>query len=260
MDSEIVSPFSLLSQLADAKLPSEDALLAALCHSPGYYETPLDTEGKPLGPLVGYSGRYEDETTGRELQYVGFRYFNLAQLEQYPPWTEFFAHYLAIAAFSGYLWPLDYVVGVPEGGLIIGNITARHLVLVRYAGLQKRVVALTTGTSKERTELALGRHDIESGARVVLCEDVVNNFSTTDKAIEVVQAAGAQVVGIVCVLNRSDRTEYKGLSVVSLIHLPTPQFRQDDPRVAPYLENPGVVWDVKSNWPLLMQAMAGHAA
>jgi hypothetical protein len=73
-----------------------------------------------------------------------------------------------------------------------------------------------------------------------------------------VQATGAQVVGIICGLNRSEKVEYEGLPVVSLVYLPTPQYMQDDPAVASYIQD--VVWDVKPNWPRLKQVMAEHAA
>lgn len=233
---------------------SDEEYLSVLKSCGGYYNVPMVSD-QPCGQLVAYSGRYLDGD--RQLQYVGFRYFNLATLEQFPHAAELFACGLAEAVRTA-LSDLDCIVGVPDGGTIIGHNTARHLD-VMFVGLQKKVVALATETSKEQTKLTLGRHDIESGMRAGITEDLVNNFSTTDKAIEVVEATGAKVVGIICGLNRSDKTEFNGLPVISLVHLPTPQYRQDDPAVAPFIEKPGVVWDVKPNWPSLLQVMAEHA-
>lgn len=237
---------------------SQEEYLQILHDCGGFYEAPEDSAGNLLGPLVGYSGRYKDETTGQSLQFVGTRYFNLAKLEQRPIKLDLFAADLADSIRERGDLDIDCIVGVPEGGLILGHHTAYHLT-AGYAGLQKKIVVLGTDTSKEQTQLVLGRHDVDAGMRVALCEDLVNNFSTTDKAIAVVEATGAVVVSLVCGLNRSERTEYNGLPVVSLVHLPTPQYQQDNPRVAPYLENPGVVWDVKPNWARLVQAMAEHA-
>jgi orotidine-5'-phosphate decarboxylase len=230
---------------------SSEEYLEVLRGCNGYYSTPIK-DGQPLGPLVGYSGKYTEGD--RQLQYVGFRYFNLAKLEQYPNAAELFAKGLAAVVLEELEHP-DCVVGVPEGGKIIGHNTARYLDSL-YVGLEKKTVTLATETSKEQTKLTLGRHDVEPGMRVVLCEDLVNNFSTTDKAIQAVEAAGAQVVGIICGMNRSNRVDYNGLPVVSLVHLPTPQYMQSDHEVAAFIENPGVVWDVKPEWSRLEQIMA----
>lgn len=239
--------------IPDRRLPSE--YLEALKECGGYYNTPM-LEGQPLGPLVGYSGKYTEGDT--QLQFVGFRYFNLATLEQYPNAADLFARGLASKVLEELENP-DCIIGVPGGGMIIGHNTARYLDAL-YAGLEKKIVALATETSKEQTKLTLGRHDIESGMRVVLCEDLVNNFSTTDKAIEVVEAAGAHVVGIICGMNRSPNDEYRDLPVVSLVHVPTPQFKQSDSEVTAFIENPGVVRDVKPEWPRLKQIMADAQA
>lgn len=236
---------------------SNQRYLKMLHDCDGFYETPMNSKGRPLGPFVGYSGRYTDEATGQQLQYVGTRYFNLAKLEEYPKRMSQFAEDLTTLIKQAGLI-VDCIVGVPEGGLILGYTTADFLA-VRYAGLQKQITALATDTTKAQTQLVFGRHEVETGMRVALCEDLVNNFSTTDKAIAAVEAAGAVVVALVCGLNRSEHTEYNGLPVVSVVHLPTPQYRQDNPLVAPYLESPGVVWDVKPRWAELRQAMAEHA-
>lgn len=233
--------------------PSE--YLEVLKECGGYYKAPV-REGQPIGPLVGYSGKYADGDAQK--QFVGFRYFNLATLEQNPNAADLFARGLASKVLEELEQP-DCIIGVPGGGLIIGHNTARYLDAL-YAGLEKKITALATESSKEQTKLTLGRHDIEPGMRAVLCEDLVNNFSTTDKAIEVAEAAGVHVVGIICGMNRSKADSYNDLPVVSLVHVPTPQFKQSDPEVAPYIENPGVVWDVKPEWPRLKQVMADAAA
>jgi len=237
----------------DLCMPSE--CLEVLKECGGYYNTPM-LEGQPLGPLVGYSGKYADGD--QQKQYIGFRYFNLATLEQYPNVADLFARSLAFKILVELERP-DCVVGVPGGGLIIGHNTARYLDAL-YVGLEKKITALATETSKEQTKLALGRHDIEPGMRAVLCEDLVNNFSTTDKAIEVVEATGAHVVGIICGINRSQVDSYSDLRVVSIVHVPTPQYKQDDPMVAAFIENPGVVLDVKPEWSRLKQVMADAVA
>jgi len=53
---------------------SDDVYLKVLHECNGYYEAPLGGDGKPLGKLVAYSGRYKAEGVKKELQYVGFAY------------------------------------------------------------------------------------------------------------------------------------------------------------------------------------------
>lgn len=241
-------------------IPSEatgmEAYLDLLVRCGAYYNAVIDPSTQnPIGPLVGYSGRYRDEASNQDLQYVGYRYFNLARLEQYPRVEAFFAAGLARLVKENFP-VLHGIVSVPDGGTILGYGVANQLD-VWFVGMQKKTVELATASTKEKTKLALGRHEIiDENMQVVLCEDLINNFSTTDKAIETVEKANAQVVGFICGLNRSERTDYNGLPVVALVHKPTPQFRQDDPAVTKHIEAVGFLKDVKPNWTTLAKAMA----
>lgn len=242
------------------KVPQEAAgdqtYLDLLVACGAYYNAVLDpVTQNPIGPLVGYSGRYHDEASNQDLQYVGYRYFNLARLEQYPHVEVFFAAGLARLVKESF--PILHgIVSVPDGGTILGYGVAGQLD-IWFVGMQKKTVELATATAKEQTKLALGRHEIiDEDMHVVLCEDLVNNFSTTDKAIETVENAGARVVGFICGLNRSEKTDYNGLPVVSLVHKPTAQYRQDDPAVTKHIEAVGFLKDVKPNWATAAKAMA----
>jgi orotidine-5'-phosphate decarboxylase len=232
--------------------------LEVLKNCGGYYSTPQQ-DGKALGPLVGYSGKYKagDEA---EKQYVGFRYFNLATLEEYPHALDLYARNLARRATED--GPkIDCIVGIPNGGRLLGESVARCMD-VRFAELEKKVVEPATETSKEVIKLVFSRHAIRPGMRCALNEDLCNNFSTTLLAIQAIEEAGGIVVCILCGLNRSELTDYMGLPVITLVHLPTAQYRQDDPVVAEYVNDPevGVVWTVKPNWPRLERVMADAQA
>lgn len=243
------------------KVPQEAAgdqtYLDLLVACGAYYNAVLDpVTQNPIGPLVGYSGRYHDEASNQNPQYVGYCYFNLARLEQHPHVEAFFAAGLARLVKESFP-TLHGIVSVPDGGTILGYGVAGQLPDVWFVGMQKKTVELATATTKEQTKLVLGRHEIiGENMQVVLCEDLVNNFSTTDKAIETVEGAGARVVGLICGLNRSEKTDYNGLPVVSLVHKPTPQFRQDDPAVVEHIEAVGFLGDVKPNWATVAKAMA----
>lgn len=263
MRPKFVRPSQLLIRVP--RLRHEDQVYLDLLRAcGGYYHAVLDPKTElPIGSLVGYSGTYEVEGSGEKRQYVGYVYYNLATLEQYPPVADLFAQGLA-GMVKQALTGVTCVVGVPDGGNILAQNTARHLD-VMYAGMQKKVIELETKTTKEKTKLVLGRHSIQPGMDVVLCEDLVNNFSTTDKAIAVVEEAGARVIGFICGVNRSEDgvREYHGLPVISLVFRPTPQYRQEEESnsvVAYHLKMVGFLTDVKPNWATVAKAMADAEA
>lgn len=232
----------------------DDVYLRLLRERRGYYNAVIDpATGLPIGPLVAYSGKYDVEGVAKK-QWVGYIYYNCAMLEQNPAVADFFAQGLASVIADAGFPEFDCIVGVPDGGLIISQNTARHLG-VSYAGLQKKVVVAGTETTKEQTKLVLARHGIEPGMRVLLGEDLINNFSTTDKAIAVVEKRGAQVVGLVAIVNRSwpPRRDFKGLPVGVLLDRPTPQHKQED--VAAHIQAVGLLPDVKPAWSIVAKAM-----
>lgn len=221
-------------------------LLAAL---DGFYECPCDLSGKRLGALVGYAGRYS--CADQDLQYVGEVYANFAQAEQWPEVMDYYADML-ISQFSVVLEGCTFC-GMPMGGLAFAQALARRA-LGRFIFAEKKVVALATATSRERSKLFLGRHQVRAGEQVVLCEDVVNNFSTTNKGVLLVESMGAEVVAIAAMLNRSldvkDTFHHIGgdISVVASVYKPFAEYRQDDPLVADEVAKGNVVWKPKDEW------------
>jgi orotate phosphoribosyltransferase len=239
---------------------SEETYLGLLRRCGGYYKAVIDPgTNLPIGPMVAYSGTYDIE--GGKRQYVGYVYYNCATLEQHPAVARVFAQGLASVVLSRQLPEFQCIVGVPDGGLIVAQNTA-YALEKHYAGLQKKVVEVGTPTTKEKTKLVFARHGIDAGMRVVLCEDLINNFSTTDKAIQVVQAAGGEVVGLIALINRSwpARNDYNGLPAVVLLERPTPQFKQEDPDVVKHLEAVNFLPDVKPSWAVVEKAMTDAQA
>lgn len=223
----------------------------------GYYECPKDDSGKRLGPLVGYAGK---DAQGR--QKVGDVYVNFAKVEQWPVPVNGFAHLLKDELESHFdgkrLDPEKLVfVGMPMGGIVL----ATHLSAQKHGS--RGIFAEKAGD-----ELILKRHDLLPGDQAVIVEDVCNNFSTTDKAFEMIEGVGAKVIAIVCFLNRSGRVEYEvpdanvafgtsdRLPVISLVHKPFPQWEQDDPAVADDVAAGNVVWKPKHDWDKLEAAVA----
>lgn len=222
----------------------------------GYYNCPVDESGC-LGPLVGYAGKYEDEQSGEMKQYVGFTYYNYAKAEVYWHVLDRFAYDVAQKVITTVGYP-DYVLGAPMGGLAFSAALARALD-VRYGFADSKTIALATEGQREQTRLLFRRHDIEPGSKVLIGEDVTNNFSTTDQFTAIVEDSGSQVIAVVSELNRSDRTEWNGKPVISLDHRPTAQYRQEDPRVAEQIARGNIAWKPKDEWPRLMTAMQATA-
>lgn len=241
-----------------------DRHLETLGNCGGFYSCPKSPEGKRLGPLVGYAGRYAaaDET---QKQYVGDIYANFSMAEEFAEVLKFFASCLAQRLYQHCgLESVHTFCGAPIGGY------ALSVALGLYTGCnmikaEKKVTSVATALSREKSELVFARHSVKAGSRVIIVEDVCNNFSTTDQLINRILAAGADVEAIVCFLNRSLTvdTEYTFVGnlkfpVISLVRLPINEWKQDDPAVTEDVAKGNVVWKPKDEWPRLMHAMQAH--
>lgn len=218
----------------------------------GYYGCPKDDTGKRLGPLVGYAGKYDGEH-----QWVGEVYFNFAMAEQYPQAMVTFATDLGNVMRAQSV-EVGHFLAAPMGGIVFGFNLAQALDR-RFAFAEKSITAVATADAREVSALTLKRHDIQSGFKVVLVEDVCNNFSTTEKIRVLLEGIGAELTGIVCVLNRSPETSWQGVPVMSLLHIPSMQWKQDDPEVADDILAGNVVWKPKMEWDRLAAAMEAAA-
>ena len=223
--------------------------LKTLRRCDGYYGCPRNPEGKRLGPLVGYAGKYDDEH-----HWVGDVYYNFARAERFHHVADAFARDLA-AKIREQQIKLDCILAAPMGGIVLGAALARQLD-IEFVFAEKKVTAAATAGSREESVLVLDRHEITPGWSVGLFEDVCNNFSTTGKAEKLVADAGAKFVAITCILNRSSEVSWATVPVMSLLHIPTLQYHQDDPEVAADIAAGNVVWKPKNNWRQLKAAMA----
>lgn len=226
----------------------------------GYYECPKDSNGKRLGPVVGYAAEYAVTPGGEKKHYVGDVYANFAIAEQYPQIMHFFANQLMRKI------PLELRNKITDFcGLAMGGISITDKVALvtgkQFAYIEKEVTAVKTKTTREESKMVFSRHTIKPGASVVLGEDVANNFSTTDKAIKLVEEAGGIVVAIIALLNRSLTVEktysHNGIEipVIALVRKPIPEYKQEDSEVAEDIKNGNFVPKPKNEWERLMKAM-----
>jgi orotate phosphoribosyltransferase len=227
----------------------------------GYYECPKDADGKRLGKLVGYAGKYEAADNNKK-QYVGDVYINFARAEQYPIVMNHFMEILKnkLEKDSTTL-EFDIVCGPQMGGVVAASIFA--LVMdKRYICAEKEITAVKTETMREQSKLVFGRHTLNQGDRVVIMEDVLNNFSTTKETIELIEGAGGTVVGIIGLLNRSPNIEneydYTGsnprkIPVIALVRKDIKEYKQDDPFVSEDIAKGNVSLKPKSEWSSLVK-------
>jgi orotate phosphoribosyltransferase len=218
----------------------------------GLYICPKTPDGQRLGPLVGYAGR---DRQGR--QFVGDVYANFSKVEPYNYEVVEFAKDL-IQQLQAQTLSNVVLLAAPLGGIKLadamgfaGNLSATYL--------EKKVTAVASATTKEKSELVVGRHEIWTELPIVLVEDVVNNLSTPRQAIPLIEGAGGNVVAIACALNRSPVVafDYHGRSIpiVSVLRMEFDQWEQDHPDVAADIEAGNVILNPKLNWAPLAEAM-----
>ncbi len=251
--------------------------LETLGNCGGFYSCPKDSDGHRLGPLVGYAGKYED-ANGKQQQWVGDIYANFAKAEVRTNVLKFFAGCLAVKLDSAVgIANVDVLCGAPIGGYSLADAfgLATDIDVIKA---EKKVLVLATSSSREISRVVFARHDVDIGQRVVIVEDICNNFSTTCKLVGTIIIKGAEVSAIVCFLNRSltvndfyspgaftlesgKRLEVTGLRipVISLVRLPINEWKQDDPAVAEDVARGNVAWKPKDEWNRLMEAMQAHA-
>lgn len=223
----------------------------------GYYVCPKDNNGKRLRPLVGYAGRYE--TPDGKKQWVGDIYANFAKAEEYPHVLRDFSDRMQ-HKLSPILNGIDVFCGAPIGGyafsLMLGLTYDRRVIKA-----EKKVIAPATDKEREKSILVFGRHEVKKGERVAIVEDVCNNFDTTDQLIDLIEKAGGKVVAIECLLDRSLTVNdwyvskrNTAVPVFSLVRMPIPEYKQDDPAVADDIAAGNVIWKPKDEWDLLKKS------
>ncbi len=240
---------------------TEQKFVDAWINAGGFYSCPKDIDGRRHGPLVAYSGEYEP---GKH--WVGDGYYNFAKIEEHRDRKiiERFAADLAVRIQEQFGdTRIDWVAGMAMGGLFLAGKLADQL-NCQSVFIEKKITRLATSDSREQFEMVMKRHEIEVGSNGVIVEDVTNNFSATEKAQVVIHKKRANLLTVATAMNRSEVTTFKGalgdLPVVSVIHIPTPEYRQDDPAVAEDVKAGNIVWKPKEHWDQLMTAMNNYAA
>lgn len=133
------------------------------------------------------------------------QYMQCAQVLQYPKETEILARHLAEAFKDD---KVELVVGPAMGGIIVAYEVARQLGIPSIF------------TERQDGEMCLRRgFAIKPGQRVLVVEDVVTTGGSVQEVMQVVHTAGAQVVGVGVLVDRSSGMADFGVKTEAVLSL-----------------------------------------
>lgn len=112
---------------------------------------------------------------------------------------------------------VDYVVAPAMGGVIVGYEMARQL----------GVPGMFTERVDSVFEFRRG-FELPKGARVIMSEDIVTTGKSSRECIEVINNAGAKVVGATCLIDRSNGTADVGVPLFSLMQMEVKTYDPND--------------------------------
>jgi len=111
----------------------------------------------------------------------------------------------------------DIVVAPAMGGIIVGYELARQLgVPSIFTEREDGVFTLRRG------------FELNPGARVIMSEDIVTTGKSSRECIDAIRAAGGNVVGATCLIDRSNGTADVGVPLISLMKMDVRTFDADN--------------------------------
>jgi orotate phosphoribosyltransferase len=133
------------------------------------------------------------------------QYFQCAKVLQYPQHAE----KLCRVAQQYFLQhQIDAVIAPALGGIIVAHEVGRLL--------QARVLFAERQDGK--MSLRRGFH-ISTGEKVLVCEDVITTGGSVHEVIELAREAGGEIVGVFCIVDRSNGKANFGAPLVSTLQL-----------------------------------------
>jgi orotate phosphoribosyltransferase len=145
------------------------------------------------------------------------RYLQCARVLMDPPRAERLARALAAKLPAEVRDRVEAVVSPAMGGVIIGHEMGRAL------GKPAMFVERPDGEFQLRRGFSL-----ESGANVLMVEDVVTTGLSSREAIEAVRRAGAEVIAEAALVDRSAGTADLGVPFTALIRIDVPTYDAAD--------------------------------
>jgi len=133
------------------------------------------------------------------------QYFQCAKVLQYPQRAEKLCR-LAQQNFAQQ--KIDLVIAPAVGGIIVAHEVGRLLqTRVLFAERQEGKMSLRRG------------FQIAAGEKILVCEDVVTTGGSVQEVINLVREAGGEVVGVFCIVDRSNGKANFGVPLLSTLQL-----------------------------------------
>lgn len=139
-------------------------------------------------------------------------YVQVAQLSQHPALLQPLLK--GIKPEIDALGQIDSVFFPAIGALPVGQLLG--------LALEKRAFFAERNKSNEM-ELRRG-FEIKKGEKLLLAEDVITTGGTLKEIVKMVEAAGAEIIGVFCIINRSGKDTWEGYPLISLIELTFPTY------------------------------------
>lgn len=113
-------------------------------------------------------------------------------------------------------WIFHSVISPAMGGILVGHEVGRHLG-------RRHIFA-----EKEEGKLKIRRFEVKPGEKFLVAEDVITTGSAVKEVVALVQAAGGEVAGVACLVDRSEKCPEFGVPMCSLLKLPVETFAPTD--------------------------------
>lgn len=151
------------------------------------------------------------------------RYFQCANVLRYPRIAAKLCDALVEKMKAGCdLGRIDGVISPAVGGILVGHEVARALD-TKCVFAEKVQGEGVDATGKPNTVLAMRRFSLKPGERYVVAEDVVTKGGRVQETIDLVKAAGCEVVAVALLVDRSGGTvSFGGTPMFSLMQM-TPE-------------------------------------
>lgn len=143
-------------------------------------------------------------------------YVQVAQLSQYPARLQ--ALLETAKPELEQLGPIDTVFYPAIGALPVGQ----------QVGLALNARAIFAERNRQNQMEMRRGFELRSGDKVLLVEDVITTGGTLKEIVGMVEAAGAEVLGVFCIINRSGIDTWQGFPLVSLLDLSFPTYAPDE--------------------------------
>ena len=112
-------------------------------------------------------------------------------------------------------WTFHSVISPAMGGILVGHEVGRHI-------KRRHIFA-----EKEEGKLRIRRFAVKPGEKFLVAEDVITTGSAVQEVVALVKAAGGEVAGVACLVDRSEKPPELGAPLCSLMKLPVETFEPD---------------------------------